>query len=74
MIFKVETKQGVLPYEFATQQEAKDYVMAFLSWSGTKYRIIVVSSEAGVPNPDPKGLEASIARHPSNLLKGHLKQ
>lgn len=39
MIYKIETKAGFLPYEFDTLQEAKDYVMGFLSWSGTKYRI-----------------------------------
>jgi len=40
MVFKIETPQGVLPYEFATEREARDYVMAALSWSGTRYRII----------------------------------
>jgi hypothetical protein len=40
MIYKVETKAGFIEYEFADQQSAKDYVMAFLSWSGTKYRIV----------------------------------
>lgn len=39
MIYKVETKQGFLDFEFADLQSAKDYTMAFLSWSGTKYRI-----------------------------------
>lgn len=39
MIFKIETKQGFLEYEFVDLQSAKDYVSAFLSWSGTKYRI-----------------------------------
>lgn len=46
MIFKVETKQGFMPYEFETLQEAKDYVMAFLSWSGTKYRIVKMKKGA----------------------------
>jgi hypothetical protein len=40
MIYKVETKAGFIEYEFADMQSAKDYVMAFLSWSGTKYRIV----------------------------------
>jgi hypothetical protein len=40
MIYKVETKAGFIEYEFIDQQSAKDYVMAFLSWSGTKYRIV----------------------------------
>ena len=40
MIYKVETKSGFVEYEFADMQSAKDYVMAFLSWSGTKYRIV----------------------------------
>lgn len=40
MIYKVETKAGFVEYEFADMQSAKDYVMAFLSWSGTKYRIV----------------------------------
>lgn len=42
MIFKVETKQGVLPYEFKDKKSAEDYVMGFLSWYGTKYRILKV--------------------------------
>lgn len=40
MVYKIETPQGVLPYEFTTEREARDYVMAALSWSGTRYRII----------------------------------
>lgn len=40
MIYKVETKAGFIEYEFADMKSAKDYVMAFLSWSGTKYRIV----------------------------------
>jgi hypothetical protein len=39
MIYKIETKQGFLEYEFKDLQSAKDYTMAFLSWSGTKFRI-----------------------------------
>jgi hypothetical protein len=49
MIYKVETPKGFLPYEFATKQEAENYAMCFLSWSGTKYRIhgpIIVAQEA----------------------------
>lgn len=49
MIYKVETKQGFIEYEFADMQSAKDYVMAFLSWSGTKYRI--VKAKQTVANP-----------------------
>jgi len=40
MIYQIETPKGVLPYEFPTKQAAMDYVMAALSWSGNKYRII----------------------------------
>lgn len=40
MIFKIETQRGFIEYEFADMQSAKDYVSAFLSWSGTKYRIV----------------------------------
>jgi hypothetical protein len=40
MIYQIETPRGVLPYEFPTKQAAMDYVMAALSWSGTKYRIV----------------------------------
>ena len=46
MAYQVETPQEVLPYVFATEQEAKDYVMAFLSWSGTRYRIIPAKKKA----------------------------
>jgi len=35
MIFKVETKRGFIEYEFKDLQSAKDYVAAFLSWTGT---------------------------------------
>lgn len=49
MIYKIETKQGFIEYEFADMQSAKDYVMAFLSWSGTKYRI--VKAKQTVTNP-----------------------
>lgn len=40
MTYIIETPQGYLPYEFDTKQEAQDYAMGILSWSGTKYRII----------------------------------
>lgn len=40
MIYKIETPQGFIYHEFASKQEAKEYVMAFLSWTGTRYRII----------------------------------
>lgn len=40
MIYQIETPQGVLPYEFATKQDAMDYVIGILSWSGPRYRII----------------------------------
>ncbi len=49
MIYKIETKQGFIEYEFANLQSAKDYVSAFLSWSGTKYRI--VKAKQTVSNP-----------------------
>lgn len=39
MIYKIETKQGFLPYEFDSKEAALEYVAAFLSWSGTKYRL-----------------------------------
>jgi hypothetical protein len=50
MIYKVETKQGFIEYEFADLQSAKDYVMAFLSWSGTKYRIVKVRQTVATAN------------------------
>lgn len=49
MIYKVETKRGFIEYEFADIQSAKDYVSAFLSWSGTPYRI--VKARQTVANP-----------------------
>ena len=42
MVYKIEIPNGVLPYEFPTKQAAMDYVMASLSWRGTRYRIIKV--------------------------------
>lgn len=40
MVYKVETPKGFIAHEFATKQEAEDYALAFLSWSGTRYRIV----------------------------------
>jgi hypothetical protein len=48
MIYKIETPQGYLPYEFDSKQAAEDYAIGILSWSGTKYRIhgpIIVAKE-----------------------------
>jgi hypothetical protein len=39
-VWKVETPLGFMPYEFATEKEAKDYAIGFLSWSGTRYRLV----------------------------------
>lgn len=39
MIYKIETPQGFLPYEFDTKEEAQDYALGVLSWAGTRYRI-----------------------------------
>lgn len=50
MIYKVETKRGFIEYEFADMQSAKDYVMAFLSWSGTKYRIVKARQTVATAN------------------------
>jgi hypothetical protein len=50
MIYKIETKQGFIEYEFADMQSAKDYVMAFLSWSGTKYRIVKARQTVATAN------------------------
>ena len=44
MVYRIETPAGVLPYDFATKKAAMDYVMAALSWSGTRYRIIRVKA------------------------------
>jgi hypothetical protein len=38
-IWKIETKQGFLEYEFDSKQAAQDYALGILSWSGTRYRI-----------------------------------
>ena len=39
-IYKIETPQGYLDYDFDSKQAAKDYAMGILSWSGTPYRIV----------------------------------
>jgi hypothetical protein len=39
VIYRIETPQGLLPYEFKTEKEAKDYAIGILSWSNTRYRI-----------------------------------
>lgn len=46
-MFRVETPTGVLPYEFRTQREAKDYAIASLSWTGTRFRIIRHTNQKG---------------------------
>jgi hypothetical protein len=40
MIYKIETPQGFLEYEFDSKQAAEDYALGILSWTGTRYRII----------------------------------
>jgi hypothetical protein len=48
-IWKIETPQGFLDYEFETKQAAQDYALGILSWSGTRYRIhgpIITAIEA----------------------------
>lgn len=40
MAYQVETPREVLPYIFNTEEEARDYAIGILSWSGTRYRII----------------------------------
>jgi hypothetical protein len=49
VIYKVETPRGFVVHEFANIETAKAYVSAFLSWSGTKYRI--VKARQTVTNP-----------------------
>ena len=40
MIYKVEIRgKGVMPYEFATKQEAESYAVTMTVWSGGAYRI-----------------------------------
>ena len=40
MIYKVEIRgRGVMPYEFATKQEAEDYAVNMTIWNGGAYRI-----------------------------------
>lgn len=50
MIYKIETKAGFIEYEFADMKSAKDYVMAFLSWTGTKYRIVKARQTVATAN------------------------
>jgi hypothetical protein len=67
MIYKIETKTGMLPYEFATLQEAKDYVSGILSWSGTKYRIHKIRKiEKFVDEIDELMLELSLEKEEGN--------
>ena len=40
-IYLVEVQgKGIEPYEFATEKEARDYVIGIVSWSGRKWRIV----------------------------------
>ena len=39
-MYKIETPQGFLEYEFDSKQAAEDYALGILSWTGTRYRII----------------------------------
>ena len=40
MVYKVEIRgRGVMPYEFATKQEAQDYAVTMTAWQGGAYRI-----------------------------------
>ena len=40
-VYLVEVQgQGFAPYEFASEKEARDYVIGIVSWSGRKYRIV----------------------------------
>jgi hypothetical protein len=40
MIYKVEIRgKGVMPYEFATKQEAENYAVTMTVWTGGQYRI-----------------------------------
>lgn len=40
-VYLVEVQgQGFAPYEFASEKEAKDYVIGIVSWSGRKWRIV----------------------------------
>jgi hypothetical protein len=41
-VWKVETPSGFMPYEFDTEKEAKNYAIGFLSWSGTRYRLVKI--------------------------------
>jgi hypothetical protein len=47
MIYKVEIRgRGVMPYEFATKQEAEDYAVTMTVCSGGQYRIHRVKAGA----------------------------
>lgn len=40
MVYKVEIRgRGVMPYEFATKQEAQEYAVTMTAWTGGAYRI-----------------------------------
>lgn len=40
MIYRVEIRgKGVMPYEFATKQEAESYAVSMTAWTGGAYRI-----------------------------------
>jgi hypothetical protein len=40
MVYKVEIRgKGVMPYEFASKQEAQDYAVTMTAWTGGAYRI-----------------------------------
>lgn len=40
-VYLVEVQgKGFAPHQFATKQEAEDYVIGIVSWSGRKYRIV----------------------------------
>ena len=48
MIYKVEIRGiGVMPYEFATKQDAEDYAVSMTVWAGGAYRIHRVKSQIG---------------------------
>ena len=51
MIYKVEIRgKGVMPYEFATKQDAEDYAVSMTAWTGGAYRIHRVKSQIGKEN------------------------
>ena len=39
-VYRVETPQGVLPYTFATEAQAREYAEGILIWQGVRWRII----------------------------------